>query len=451
MIHHRTNIASVKLRGHRRVWSITALLGAAIAGVVLVSALLASPAGASQFDDLGTNDPQDVEGVEEAPWRAWETSTIGDARAGTAIAIGPDEGAYIGAEHSGRVKLAYPSEGLLPASGFEVSRVDVNGSGDIGGVAVAEDGRVWVTYNTDGTLDGRQEVYVATTLAPSDGEWTRWRLHDYAALPRVAIDADGVVHVIYQADDLRHATYTPEGGWSDQAFATVEPSGTGDIEVALAADRLHVVWKENLFDNPDPEPGYAVRDLSASQGWTLDEVPDEPWACLGEPGVGAAPDGSAWMVCRGDGGVTAWHRSVDGEWSLEKVSDGSNLFPSRQQRGLGERAAVAVDGSGVPHVIFHTDPPFGFENSPTRPGQPQYAARIDGDWSVETIDRNGQWNGKYPSIAVSDEGRPQVGYVLYSQLDPDPWHPCPGCDEVNEDFKLRHAEPLVGALTGPLP
>ncbi|PSG97373.1 hypothetical protein BRD56_05480, partial [Thermoplasmatales archaeon SW_10_69_26] len=222
--------------------------------------------------------------------------------------------------------------------------------------------------------------------------------------------------------------------------------------IAYEAGRLHVVWKESILDNPDPDPGYAVKPLDdPDSGWVIDAVPQEPVSCDEEPGVGAAPDGSAWVSCRGNDGITAWHRTPDGAWSHEQVSDGSNLVPPRTQQGLDRYSAIAVDDDGVPHVVFNTLAPVFFENDVTRPGQPQYAARVDGDWTVETIDRDGQDNGRNPGIALDEAGRPHVSYVLANRIDPNPGHPCPGCGELNERHQLRHAQPLATTLLGDLP
>jgi hypothetical protein len=126
-------------------------------------------------------------------------------------------------------------------------------------------------------------------------------------------------------------------------------------------------------------------------------------------------------------------------------------MPPRRQAALGAGTDITVDTDGIPHVIFHTDPPFGYENAPTRPGEPQYGARVDGDWTVETIDHDGQNNGRSPSITLDPTGRPHAAYGLINRLDPSPGHPCLGCGELNERYQIRHAQPLATTLLSDLP
>jgi hypothetical protein len=414
---------------------------------------LGPTASASQLDDLGTNDPTDIEGVDEAPWRAWDVSELPFALpARTDIATGPNGEPYVTWDGID-ILLAYPDDGPEPAANFAVTTITDTTNSDPGGIAVQSDGRAWVTYKANGDNDSHYEVYAATAMDP-EGEWTRWQLNDYASQPRITIDDAGTVNVVYHDgfDQLHHATYTDDQGWTDEPFHTVDPSGTTDLEIAYAAGRLHVVWKELILDNPDPDTGYAVKALDdPNTEWTVDTIPKDPVYCGYAPDVGAAPDGSAWLSCRGDGGITAWHRTTDGTWSHEQVSDGSNLMPPRRQAALGGGTSIAVDDGGVPHIAFHTDPPFGYESAPTRPGEPQYGARVDGDWTVETIDREAQKNGKTPSITLDDDGRPQASYVMRYRLDPSPNHPCPGCGELNERSQLRHAQPLATTLLNDLP
>ena len=422
--------------------------GAAV-GLMLA---LGPTASASQLDDLGTNDPTDIEGVDEAPWRAWDATSIArSSLARTDITTGP-EGQPSIVWGAGDARLSYPADGTDAQHRFETVTLSED-QARAGGVAIQEDGRVWVTYQAQNVEDGFDEIYVKTATDP-DGEWTRYRLAEKGWNPRIGLDDTGVLHVVYEGDNrvLHHATFSESEGWLDETITTVDPSGARDLRIAVDHGRLHVVWGERIFQNPEVREGYAVQPLDTPNAeWTIDTIPKTPVSCRQAPDVGAAPDGSAWISCRSDGGITAWHRTTDGTWSQEQVSDGSNIVPPRTQAGLDRHTTIAVDDEGVPHIAFHTRARLFFENDVTQPGQPHYASRTDGEWTVETIDRDGQDNGRHPSIALDGAGRPQVSYVLANRIDPNPGHPCPGCGELNERFKIHHAQPFATTVLGDLP
>ncbi|PSG98488.1 hypothetical protein BRD56_00705, partial [Thermoplasmatales archaeon SW_10_69_26] len=217
------------------------LTASAVAGLMLA---LGPTASASQFDDLGTNDPTDIEGVDDAPWRAWDVSELPYAWSygRTDIATGPNGEPYVTWERTD-ISLAYPDDGSEPGANFAVTTITDTSRSAPGGIAVRNDGQVWVTYQAQNVEDGFDEIYVKTATDPG-GEWTRYRLAEKGWNPRIGLDDAGVLHVVYEGDNrvLHHATFSEGEGWLDETITTVDPSGARDLRIAVDHGRLHVVW-----------------------------------------------------------------------------------------------------------------------------------------------------------------------------------------------------------------
>ena len=146
------------------------LIGTILAlALAMVTAVGGPTAVATQVDDLGTNDPTDVEGIEEAPWRAWQTTSTGDGESFShkSVTVGPNGEPHIQWGRHGQVHLTW-REPL--STEFNTQFID-EPSARAGSIAITDDGRIWITYRAFKLDNGYPEVYAAWADDP-EGPWT---------------------------------------------------------------------------------------------------------------------------------------------------------------------------------------------------------------------------------------------------------------------------------------
>ncbi|MBI2897174.1 MAG: hypothetical protein HYY06_26695 [Deltaproteobacteria bacterium] len=248
----------------------------------------------------------------------------------------------------------------------------------------------------------------------------------------LAIDGEGVLHVLHESDDgLRHARLGAEGWASDDAARPAEghrlaqPSlaidGDGRLrlafrDVAAGSSALHLgTWdgdwtiaplaRGGLADPPDDGAPSLAADAEGTvhvvftSGGELRHVAlvgDEPVADAIAPGADASaprlafdPSGNAVVAYRNETDRSLWIARSDGEtWAVETVD-------ARNDPG---QPALAVDRQGAIHLLYHAAGNFDL----------RYATNAFGDWVFQTVDRSGEAG---TAIAIDGDGAIQMGFA----------------------------------------
>jgi hypothetical protein len=366
----------------------------------LIGALVTVACGRSNVLPAGANEVpvQDGGGCLSGGWTV-ETvaaSTSGDA-AVPSIALGPNGEVHIGwAFLQGPVQHAQRGRGgvwsldtVAPSPGSLIVYLSL--AVDASGVAYlmygAEDTAQimlststpegWTTatvkeeaYLGDFTIDASGTLH-ATYYIAEQGTWTMrhawrdngvWLVSDVDTnvswSSSIATDADGGVHIAYQAGEMRNLRYAyrqAEGVWATQTVDATEHEWSGET-IALAIDGtgvLHLVYTRRCGgdDCEPPSATLAYARRAPGGAWVLEDVVGDHnnWA-FGSSSIAVEDSGVVHAgYCWYGGGTQAGRlhyarRGENGSWTTELVAD----------EGCGG-IALALDDSRTVHVAFYDD------------------------------------------------------------------------------------------------
>jgi hypothetical protein len=231
---------------------------------------------------------------------------------------------------------------------------------------------------------------------------------------RVATDGAGRPRMVYLSDlftgqaELRHAEWTGSS-WSISPVDTMDWSYSEYPTISLAVDgldRSHVTYAK-----PDPSDFYRkafTHAVQGSSGWERDTI-----ETVGN--VGATHDLSldgddiphVVYSVRSSGSIfrvpqIRYARRIAGAWSKDSLDATQFTLPSWP-------CALALDGTGVPHVTYTRSTPAGIEIV--------YSRKDIAGWNreiVRTVPHTGQWH-RSTSMAVGADGEVHIAAV--SDLD----------------------------------
>jgi hypothetical protein len=230
------------------------------------------------------------------------------------------------------------------------SDLDADGRGRVHFVYAQGGGDVYYLQSTDGGRSWSEDVAVSRVTA--DREAT-----DY---PRVAVDARGVVHVVWSqyllprgvpAEGVYYSR-SEDGGRTWAAPRRMDGKHHAQINVATRGDsEVHVVWHGTV----------AVGDRK--HAWSADG--GETWSeAVDLPGIRGGLTGPSPLVVDGGGGLHVVS-AVDGDRKVERVAtlawrDGLWSQPSWLSDGCGavdsvEQPAAAVLLGNQLHTVFEVD------------------------------------------------------------------------------------------------
>lgn len=162
-----------------------------------------------------------------------------------------------------------------------------------------------------------------------------------------AIDSAGGYHVVWMTIaavftiDYR---YSPDGGvtWTTQQTVSINENGRGAQDAQLAADSaggIHLLYSSN------GQGGNAIEYRKWTPGGWSDAVKLAQTGSESKPELAISPDNlaaAAWHVL---GGIEYSHQLPDGTWTTPVMV--------AQEQVVGTDAALAVDHSGLAHLIWH--------------------------------------------------------------------------------------------------
>jgi len=253
-------------------------------------------------------------------------------------------------------------------------------------LAIGRDGTLHVTYVD--AEDRREAPVLFHASLPScrcaDCVWDVERMQDpeldaaeSAGSSGIAVDADGVVHVVYAfGGEVRHATRLDDG-WR---MEVVGPTGSGGLSLAIDADgRLHLYLGEVYATNASGD-WRSETIVSALRG-TNGAVVVDPLGLVHVVYSASMPDGPPYYEVR-----HAWGRF--GDWRSEHVVD---------ERWSPSELALAVDSSGVLHLA-----------TAGQPKTPEYATRDAAGWRFEPVDVA---PASFPAVAVAPDDALSVCFL----------------------------------------
>jgi hypothetical protein len=238
--------------------------------------------------------------------------------------------------------------------------------------------------------DGLQEMASLTWSTEQIGEGIK---------PAFALDDDGVVHIAFLSEDEHgHVYYANNSSGPFESVQVSEGYFYGPVDIAVDA-------------NGKPFIAYHDHQETAF----MPELGDEVVAYL---------DGGSWEI------ITVQHPGHDG-WDNSITVDSNGAWHTAaidpSQFGSQDGVEYATNSSGTISVTPVGSGPVKYEfgtsiqlKSDGRPAityyndgdqRLEYAVLVDGSWSVEVVDENGD-AGRYSSLAFDAEGGPHISYYV---------------------------------------
>lgn len=234
-------------------------------------------------------------------------------------------------------------------------------------------------------------------------------------LPRVAVDPFGSVHVVWteawsQDGGAGSILYSRQDGG---AWTTPLRISTDDTEPALlpaiaVTDRgvVHVVFSggEAARENDYLYHTYTAytRDSGqASEWWKPGPVADSRgvhWSDIQTGEMGSLH--VAWSVDE----PPSLHYAVSFDGGLGWEEASALMSPERQRLGVPEGVRLAVDGRGIPYVVWHAvrpDSPSTASVACLSAGMPRTTSDdrgvvVLGDWETDIL----MWSGAWPGVSM---------------------------------------------------
>ncbi|TFF87274.1 MAG: hypothetical protein EU549_05030 [Promethearchaeota archaeon] len=272
-------------------------------------------------------------------------------------------------------------------------------------------------------------------------DYNNWSTN-YNTLPSIAVH-DGVVYVVYMEltdgewgidSEVMCVNYTVANGWSNITVVSDDENLWNDMaseapRIAIDSNGvLHVVWYDgtNGWWGSDPEIMYA--NYSAAQGWSNATVISDNtgWnnGSSYEPDIAIGTDDSVHVV---------WQDFTDGDWGEDQEIMYTKYTPltgmwsnatvisdnTGWNDGNSEDARIEIDKNNNIHVIWRDNTDGGYWNSDI---EIMYTMYNGTSWTNATVisDISG-WNtgsDSYPDIAIAPNG---TVYAVFETDQIGPW------------------------------
>jgi plastocyanin len=272
--------------------------------------------------------------------------------------------------------------------------VDVDGDAGAGlSMASDAEGNPQIAYLAFEEEAGGEETPAEDPFAPTlpavklaflaDDIWNRVAVAEEANVTAedqtaVAVDADGVHHVVWTEEGQLRYSSDAEGEFSKPE--PIPSSGAEGPSITAGEGGVKVAFYE-VGTGPEG-PGALVRVATqAKGGWRVETAAEAGPPSLPATGIGMA--GRATLVAYGSEGRTQVARSTGGRWTSETADPEG-----------GEGVHMAVDSEGVPHLAYFTEG-----------GEVKHAHPAGAQWEItEIADAGGLPDAGSAAIAVDPEG-----------------------------------------------
>ncbi len=202
--------------------------------------------------------------------------------------------------------------------------------------------------------------------------------------PSIAIDSDGIPHVVYIDRTQGHFIHAKKTGPNDW----IEDLGP------LADERM----EPGLIFLPGNIPAFTVGGIfyvKTDQGWQLEDMGTYGFWCSA---VALAPNGDVEGIAQGSWGSGSYIGWVDGSVRRNGVWGGQAELATAVFYPNSVSESIVVDANGNPHASFTSNG-----------GEPlQYGVRAYGVWSVVDLPV-----GLWSSIALDAQGAPRISFTAF--------------------------------------
>ena len=214
--------------------------------------------------------------------------------------------------------------------------------------------------------------------------------------PVLSLAPDGTPGVAYVLEDLDGfiAYADAADGWTPQTV--VDGYFYGPIGLAYSLEGTPVIgYHDHQAPTFEQDLGDLTIAVENASGWTIEAINDDGhdgWdstLAIGPDGVFRAAGIDPQQFGREDG-VEYFEQGPSG-WEVTPIGSGPIAYEFN--------VSLAVDPAGNPALTY-------FDNNTA---QLIYASRVDGVWSLETVDADGD-TGRYSSLAFDADGTPHVTY-----------------------------------------
>lgn len=235
-----------------------------------------------------------------------------------------------------------------------------------------------------------QASTTAEPLAPPTYSWEFTEVDSNGSKPSIAINSDGTPSIAYLLEDMPgFVKYASLGsnGWEVSTVSTGYFYGPLDIRIDVN-DIPHITWHNHDTENEAyavlSDGEWRVQDIDdpGHDGWDNNVAIDlsgRPHTVSIDPSQFGSQSGVEYATLEGD------------TWNVEEIGSG----PIPYEFGTG----IALDELDRPHVVWYDD----------SNGELKYAIKDGSDWKISTIDSDGDV-GRFPSIAIDNQGLPAVSY-----------------------------------------
>ncbi|MFQ5878915.1 MAG: hypothetical protein ACE5IZ_01910 [Dehalococcoidia bacterium] len=229
----------------------------------------------------------------------------------------------------------------------------------------------------------------------------QWQLQevDRGTKPALALDSQGVPTIIYMLE--RNDGWVKAAVWNGSGWniATVaEGYFYGPPDVAIGGDDVpHVSYHDHQDPRQfRPEKGDAVHAFVKDGEWVVDAVFDDGhdgWDNRVVVDANNRPHISAIdPVDFGGRSVEYYFIDDNGEWQVEEIGSGALTYRFA--------TAIAINPAGEPYITYYDQDETSL----------RLASRKAGEWSIETVDDEGE-TGLFSSLIVDSNGGVHISYL----------------------------------------
>jgi hypothetical protein len=272
-----------------------------------------------------------------------------------ALAIDSHDNVHIVFEARSQANFTYtygPAVEYMTNVGGSWAHRTLDENGRAPAIAVDSHDAIHVTYSSfipgDGTGLGNESVRYATNAG---GTWTNSTAWGWPASPDyppylsvLAVDASGVVHVVYGFSLYARYMTNLAGTWTRE---WLDANTAPDQSPSLALDSLgrpHVLFEGSAFSGPASVGFSLVHGVRVDGRWTFEPVDRLSGACLCSWAMALDGRGGVHAVYNDRGpGVVKYATNTGGSWAPVVLESGGPI---------GFYSAIALDRVGRPYLSY---------------------------------------------------------------------------------------------------
>lgn len=213
---------------------------------------------------------------------------------------------------------------------------------------------------------------------------------------RIAVDAEGTVHIIYFEEDGGRLMYATDatGSWVTETIAEQGLAGRASSIAVDSEGAVHVSYVGGDVD------GYGDLMYATNEGGSWDSQVIDDGYVVGHTSIAIGLQDNVHISYHTGhdelNDSLRYATDASGAWSVESVDTGMS----------GYYNAITLGSNGAVHMISYA----GIGGMPLK-----YTTNAGGSWSTQNIE-DSVWIGSFCSIAVDSEGRPHAAISTSDEI-----------------------------------